>query len=82
MAQRTGGGGLWLLAAVAVTLMIVLLWGVRSGSCAGGIGDGADCTLAPVVGVTGAWVLTIGGAVFVLYALRRGLRALRRQPSA
>ncbi|WP_199421638.1 hypothetical protein [Actinotalea solisilvae] len=82
MAQRTGGGGRWLLAGVAVTLVVVLVWGIQGGSCASGIDAGADCASAPVVGVAGAWVLTVGGGLFVLYALRRGFRALRRQPSA
>jgi hypothetical protein len=81
MAQRTGGGGRWLLAAVVVTVAIVLVWGVQGGGCAGGIGGDADCTSGPVVGVAGAWVLTISGALFVLHALRRGYRQMRRHPS-
>ncbi|WP_182112198.1 MULTISPECIES: hypothetical protein [unclassified Actinotalea] len=79
MTHRTGGRR-WLLAALAVTVVIGAVWGVQGGSCVTGSGGGADCASTPAVGVAGAWVLTIGGVLFVLHALRRGFRTRTREP--
>lgn len=70
-----GRGVRWFSAAALAVVVILLVWAVQTGSCAdrGGGGVGGECTSAPVVGFVGAWALTLGGSLFVLYALRRGM---------
>ncbi|MET0788694.1 MAG: hypothetical protein ABWY33_05560 [Cellulomonas sp.] len=75
MARRTRGSAWWLVAAVVVPAVVVLFaFGLTTGSCYEAA-DGADtqsyCTSGPMVGLPGAWILSIGAAVFALYALLR-----------
>ncbi|PVU83269.1 hypothetical protein DDP54_09995 [Cellulomonas sp. WB94] len=67
--------GLWLSAAVIVAVVVPLLvFGFRSGECFDSVSAAASyCTSGPAVGIGGAVLLCLGGALFVVYALGRAL---------
>lgn len=67
--------GLWLGAAVIVVVVVPLVvFGSRTGECFDSA-SAADsyCTSGPAVGLGGAVLLCLGGAIFVAYALGRAL---------
>ena len=78
-----GTRALWLGAAVLVTLAVALLvFGLRTGQCVDYVSGSAgqsSCTSGPAMGVPGAWVLGVGGGLFVAYALYRALGGRSRK---
>ncbi|HZL03029.1 MAG TPA: hypothetical protein VFC48_07880 [Cellulomonas sp.] len=66
---------LWLGAAVIVgVVMPWLVFGFQTGECFDSVSTaGSYCRSGPAVGVGGAVLLCLGGAVFVVHALRRAL---------
>lgn len=71
----TRARGLWLGAAVIVMAVVPLVvFGFRAGECFDSASAaGSYCTSGPAVGVGGAVLLCLGGALFVVHALRRAL---------
>jgi hypothetical protein len=67
--------GLWLGAAVIAMVVVPrVVFGFRTGECFDSVSATASyCTSGPAVGVGGAVLLCLGGALFVAHALRRAL---------
>ncbi len=61
----------WIAAAALAGVLVACAWLVQNGSCA----STGECQIGPTIGVTGAWVVTVLGAIFVIYA---GMRAFRQ----
>ena len=68
----------WIVAALMTVIVVpATAFGYETGVCvdyAVHLPAESYCTSGPAVGVTAAWLLSVGALVFAVYAVRRGLR--------